>query len=220
MMTCKSVQRSLWEFAEATLGEIEQQEVAAHLSGCGECDLHRRQVRSLSAGLRNLPVMKVPEIASMRLQVLASYRMQGRLPSHLSLWWARAVMAFNHLLKPLAVPAAGGLMASFLCFGVIVDTLQYRPSLLADIPVGLFTDVIMDEPSPFGCLGQDVMVQLTVDESGKVTDYTLPRGEVSPAQMQEIGNLVLYSTFIPATSFGQRISAKVLVNIHHIDVRG
>jgi hypothetical protein len=89
------------------------------------------------------------------------------------------------------------------------------------MPVGLFTEVSMDEPSPFASTnGQDVVVQLTVDESGHVTDYTLPRGKASPEQMQEIGNLVLYTTFTPATSFGQRISSRVLVDIHHVNVRG
>ena len=43
---------------------------------------------------------------------------------------------------------------------------------------------------------------------------------MSPEQMHDIGNLVLYSTFKPATSFGQRVSGKILVGIHHIDVRG
>jgi hypothetical protein len=37
--------------------------------------------------------------------------------------------------------------------------------------------------------------------------------------MREIGNLVLYSTFIPATAFGQRVSGKILVGINHINVR-
>jgi hypothetical protein len=174
-----------------------------------------------TSGLRNLPIRKVPELAAMRLQVLASHRKHGRLPSRTGQWWARVRMAFDNLLKPLAVPAAGGIMASMLCFGTIVDTLQYRPDLLPDIPVGLFTDVVMTDPSPFACNnGQDVVVQLTVDESGRVTDYTLPRGKASPEQMQEIGNLVLYTTFTPATSFGQRISSRILVDIHHVNVRG
>jgi hypothetical protein len=213
-MTCKSVRHSLWESA---LGP----EVLAHLGECGECEMQRRQIRSLSAGLRHLPVRKVPELAAMRLQVLMSHQRQGRLPTRLGQLWSRIQLSFDNLLKPLAVPAAGGIMASFLCFGGIVDTLQYRPDLLlADIPVGLFTQVTMEEASPFGCQGQDVIVQLTVDENGKVTDYTLPRGGASPSQMQEIGNLVLYSTFRPATSFGQRISSRILVDIHHVNVRG
>jgi hypothetical protein len=213
-MTCKSVQHSLWE---SPLNE----EVIAHLSECGDCEMQRRQIRALAAGMRKLPIRNVPELATMKLQVLASHRKQGRLPSRLDQWWRRAQLAFDNLLKPLAVPAAGGLMASFLCFGVIVDTLQYRPDWrMMDIPVGLFTEVTMQDASPFGCSGQDVIVQLTVDESGKVTDYTLPRGGASPEQMQEIGNLVLYTTFTPATSFGQRISSSVLVDIHHVNVRG
>jgi hypothetical protein len=217
-MTCKSIQSLLWDSPD--LKDDGRAAVAAHLAECGECELERRRIRALSAGLHNLPVKHVPALATTRLQVLASYRVQGRLPGRFQQFRSRALLAFDNLLRPLAVPAAGGLMASFLCFSVIVDTLQYRPDLGLDIPVGLFTQVTMDEPSPFGCLGDDVRVQLTVDASGKVIDFTLPRGGASPDQMQDIGNLVLYSTFKPATSFGQRVSAKILVDIHHMNVRG
>jgi hypothetical protein len=212
-MSCRSVQGSLWE---TPLSE----DVIAHLNGCGECETQRRQIRALSAGMRNLPTRKVPELATLKLRVLASHRVQGRLPSAFSRWCSRMKLAFDNLLKPLAVPAMGGIMASFLCFGVIVDTLQYRPDWRPDVPVGLFTEVAWDEPSPFGCQGQDVIVQLTVDESGRVTDYTLPPGTASPAEMQEIGNLVLYATFTPATYFGQRVSSRVMVLVHHVNVRG
>jgi hypothetical protein len=212
-MTCKSAQHSLWEMPLS-------EEVIEHLNECGECETERRQIRALSAGMRKLPVLKVPELATLRLKVLASHHVQGRLPSVFREWCFRMKMAFDNLLKPLAVPAMGGIMASFLCFGVIVDKLQYRPDWTPDVPLGLFTTVSMDDPSPFGCMGEDVIVQLTVDENGRVTDYTLPHGTASPSQMQEIGNLVLYTTFTPATAFGQRISSRVLVDIHHVNVRG
>ncbi len=38
--------------------------------------------------------------------------------------------------------------------------------------------------------------------------------------MREIGNLVLYSSFTPATAFGQPVTGKILVNILHINIRG
>jgi hypothetical protein len=212
-MTCRTVQHSLWESPVS-------EEIIAHLNECGDCESERRQIRALSAGMRNLPIRRVPELATLKLKVLASHQVQGRLPSAFRQWGGRMKMAFDNLLKPLAVPAMGGIMASMLCFGVIVDKLQYRPDWSPDVPVGLFTAVTMDDPSPLGCEGEDVIVQLTVDETGKVTDYTLPHGTASPEQMQEIGNLVLYTTFTPATSFGQRISSRVLVDIHHMNVRG
>jgi hypothetical protein len=88
-----------------------------------------------------------------------------------------------------------------------------------DIPIGLYTNVILDDVTPFSVAGKDVMVQLTVDSNGQVSDFTVPSGDASSDEMREIGNLVLYSTFIPATAFGQRVSGKILVGINHINVR-
>jgi hypothetical protein len=134
---------------------------------------------------------------------------------------SRARLIFDNLLRPIAVPAAGGMLASFLCFGAIVDTLHIHPEWQNDIPVGLFTVATIDDASPFSVNGKDVIVQLTIDEKGAVSDFEVPQGAVSsPDDLREIGNLVLYSSFIPATAFGQRVTGKVLVNIHHINIRG
>lgn len=217
-LNCKSVQASLWDEAEAGPA------IKNHLRACHDCRLHGEEVRSLRTGFHGLPHKAVSPILATRLRVIAS-RERSRLilrrdiATRASEIWSRLKLHFDNLWRPLAVPAAGGLLASVFCFGTIVDTLQVRPDFGLDIPVGLFTQVMMDDVSPFSGVGKDVIVQLTVDSSGKVVDFA-PQGPMSPDQMHDIGNLVLYSTFKPATSFGQRVSGKVLVGIHHIDVRG
>lgn len=226
---CKSIRNSLWDYAAGTLGAKAREAVAVHLRDCRECDLHRVEIASLRAGLRSLSGRGVSPLLSTRVQVVAS-RERARRLSRLDfaarlkdLGW-RARLLFDNLLRPLAVPVAGGLLASCLCFGVIVDTLHVHPDWTGefgkDVPVGLYTRVAIDDFSPFLVSGKDVMVQLTVDASGKVSDFMVPQGNVSTDEMREIGNLVLYSTFIPATAFGQRVSGKILVNIHHINIQG
>jgi len=218
---CKSVQPWLWEFAVSGADASEDCRLSQHISVCEDCQLESRRMRALSAGLRHLPVKQAPPLPATRLLVLASHAKQGKVPHPLRTLLNRIGQTLDHIWRPLAVPAAGGIMASMLCFTTIVDQLAFRPELLgADIPVGLFTEVKLSDASPFTCNGTDVVVQLTVDSHGRVTDFTVPRGKASAAEIQEIGNLVLYSTFTPATSFGQKISSKVLVDIHHVNVRG
>jgi hypothetical protein len=85
----------------------------------------------------------------------------------------------------------------------------------------LFTQVAIDDFTPFSVYGNDVVVELTVDGNGRVSDFEVPQSNsVSPAELSEIGNLVFYSTFTPATAFGQRVTGKILVSIHHINIRG
>jgi hypothetical protein len=179
-------------------------------------------------GLRYLPVRKVPPMVNMQLRVLAS-REQARRITHRNFrtWLAEVVskawLFFDNLLKPLAVPAVGGLLASTLCFGMIVDTLHLHGNhdWQDDIPLNFSSDVGIGDVSPFSIGGQAVLVQLCIDSKGQVTDYTLPfTPNPSAAQLHEIGNLVLFSTFTPAMRMGRPVASKKLFYLDSMNVKG
>jgi hypothetical protein len=230
-LDCRSVRRLLWDHASGDYktGMIAQSEriaVDAHLDDCRECLLHRGEVRSLHSGLRHLPAMKVPPMLNTRLRVLASRDRSRRLVRRdFASWIAEmksvAKLFFDNLLRPFALPAAGGILASTLCFGVVVDNIHLPQNWENDLPVGISTEVAVEEWSPFSYGSKDVLVQLTVDSQGHVTDYALPEAaHASPEELQEIGNLVLYSTFSPAMRLGQRVAGKRWFNLGHYSVKG
>ena len=221
----------MWDFvagslAASGLSDAERGAVAVHIESCQACNLHRLEVQSLRTGLRHLPQVRVPSLLNARLRVMAS-KERWRNETHRD-WRSRLTEArwrfgliFDNLLKPIAVPAAGGLLASFFCFFLIVGTLHMTPTLEDDVPLGLYTEVMIDELTPFGFQGRDVMLQLTVDANGKVTDFEVLQAELtSLEEVRDIGNLVMFSTFTPATRFGQRVSSKKLFSIRHISVTG
>jgi hypothetical protein len=230
-LNCKTVRRALWEYpggdyASGILSEEERAGIDLHLDDCGECVLHRGEVRSLRSGLRHLPSVGVPQILTTRLRVLASRERARRLVRRDFASWAeelrsRARLFFDNLLRPFAVPAAGGILMSCLCFGTLVGTLHVGPDWANDLPVGISSELAIDELSPFTCDGKDVMVQLSVDSEGNVTDYELPQAaHASPEELREIGNLVLYSTFSPAVRMGRRVASKRFFLIQHSSVKG
>jgi hypothetical protein len=229
-MSCGSVRSALWDYAAGTLGSSECDGVALHLEWCRECALHRAEVRSLRTGLKSLREKSASSLLATRLRVVASrersrFLLRRDLAARLSDLRASAALVFDHLLRPFAVPAAGGILASFFCIVLIVDTLHFHPEWQPDIPVGLFTQVTIDGVSPFSVDGPDVTLQVTVDASGAVSDFEVPPDgkqihNASRAEMKEIGNMVLFSTFTPATSFGQKVSGKILVGSRHINIRG
>src|SRR5437660_607495 len=128
-LNCRVVRSSLWDFSSGALEGSVSRSVSSHLGACRECDLRRLEVSSMRAGLRQIPARQAPPMLETRLRVLAS-RERSRLlarrdfPAWLREKALRARLLFDNLLKPFAVPAAGGLLASFLCFGVLVDNLQ------------------------------------------------------------------------------------------------
>jgi hypothetical protein len=224
-LDCKSVRSALWDYTTDSLDGPEGRAVAAHLSDCRECGLHRAEVRSLRTGLKSLPELNVSPLLRTRLRVIASRErsrqaLRRNLAARTADLRSRAKLVFDNLLRPIAVPAAGGMLASFLCFAMIVDTLHYHPEWQTDIPIGLFTQVAIDDASPFSVNGKDVLVQLTIDKNGTVSDFEVPQGTASPEELREIGNLVLFSSFTPATHDGQPVTGKILVTINHINIRG
>ncbi len=226
---CKNVRANLWDYAAQVLPCTENDAIDRHLDACRDCDRCLADVSSLRAGFRNMPVQPVPPLVATRLRVIASRERSRQLLRLNPLGWLRdklstAMMSFDNFLRPYAFPATGGLLTSCLCFGLIAHTLQMRPYLTEDqdndMPIGLFTQMTIDDVSPFCFSKKDVTVQVTVDADGNVTDYSLPQGaNPTPDELKEIGNLVLYSTFTPATRFGQRVSSKRLFAIGHLDVR-
>lgn len=225
-VSCGAVRSSLWDFTAGTLDPETSTMVAAHLDDCRACRLHRAEVGSLSTGLKHLPKMMPAPLLRTRLSVIASReRSRQMLRRNLAARWAefrsRLKLVFDNVLRPIAIPAMGGMLASTLCFGVIVDTLQFRADWSDDIPVGYYTQVAIDDVTPFSDVaGRDVLVQLTIDRNGNVVGFEVPQGNTTPDELKEIGNLVLYSSFTPAMAFGDRVTGKILVHIQHLNVRG
>lgn len=225
-VNCRTVRGSLWDYTAGTLDESGKRAVASHLQECRECGLHRAEVRSVSFGLKSLPQLNVSDMLGTRLRVIASrerarHLLRRNLAARFEEFRSRMKLLFDNLLRPIAIPAAGGLLASSLCFGMIVDTLQFYPDWDDDIPVGFYNQVAIDDVSPFtDSGGQDVLVQLTIDRNGNVIGYEVPQRNATPAELKEIGNLVIYSSFTPAMAFGDRVSSKLLVHIQHMNVRG
>ena len=222
---CSTYRDELWDFAAGRLTPSERKVISEHVRECHDCQSEMRDLAYMNQGLRTLPKKSPPAILHTRLQVLASREhsrqvLRRTMAIRFREFRSRFKLTFDHLLKPLMVPASGGLLASFLCFGVIVDSLHLDRNLGVDVPIGLFTSVVLEDASPFSTNSKDVMVQLTVDEKGNVSDFTLPQGAASSDEMQAIGNLVLYSTFKPATRLGIPVSSKILVNIQHMRVKG
>jgi hypothetical protein len=168
--------------------------------------------------LLTLPQAKVPAHLTAQLRVMASHERQRRVRRFPLLDTLN--LHFNNLLKPLAVPAVGGLFSTFVLFLALLDTLHVQHYIGYDTPLGVRTEVVLDDYSPFVANTEDLVVEVSVNEKGVVTDFHVPGGKIDKAQMLQLGNLVLYSTFTPATTDGKPTPGKLVVSFHHINVRG
>src|SRR5437764_8327634 len=108
-MTCWTVRRRLAYF-DNSLPDKEGLALRAHLRDCGRCSRRSDGYRLSRRALRALPQRTPPMELTTRLRIAASRELaqQAMGSSRFRDWAGRLKLALDNLMKPLALPAAGG----------------------------------------------------------------------------------------------------------------
>jgi hypothetical protein len=165
-----------------------------------------------------------------RLRVLASHeasRRRERQAGRFTSWRRSLELWLGELMRPLAIPTAGGFVAAVLLFSMLAPSLAVRGASVetADTPTGLYTVATVKSSLPFGYGGQDLLVDVSVDEFGRMIDYSIPQAyylKSSPELRRNIENHLITMVFNPATSFGQPTSGRIRLwfRTSRIDIKG
>jgi hypothetical protein len=196
------------------------------ISGQQDRDDHR-----LRDVMKALPRRMPSSELRIRLEVLAS-RERARQLARLtfsqqwSAWKERTSLVMNNLMKPLMVPVAGGLAAACILFGMLVPdfTVETHP-VHNDVPTGLFTEATVKETIPVSISDHDVVIDLHVDEQGRMTDYHVIAGQnllQNETVRRRLESTLLLTQFTPASYFGVPTTGKIRISFRtkRIDMRG
>jgi hypothetical protein len=231
-MDCYGVRRFLAGYCDDSLPSEKRQAVRAHLAGCRSCAARSQQYVRGRAALRALPVLTPPKQLLVSLRILASRESARRQlgegpPGPLARWAVRTRLQAQALMRPLALPMAGGLLSAVLLFGLVVPNF-FAPSRAthnADVPTILSTEPSFVGMGPFSFGGDEVVVDLIVDSQGRFVDYSLPTGQSwvrDPEAKRSVENALLFTRFSPGTTFGQPALSRIRITLRrsYIDVRG
>jgi anti-sigma factor RsiW len=215
-MSCKFVQDSLSSYVDERLAEADRSQVALHLAACGECARVHKRMLDLRGSLRAMRPVRMPRKLAIDLRILASKELLRSRQTKWQQWmdWARLTM--DNMMRPLAVPAAGGFASALLMFAILMPGLN---SLRGVAAAPAYT---VESVEPGAALNPDeTLIEVQLDERGRMVDYYMPQGQMT----SEIGNLLLFSTFTPAaitpaSQFLQPTSGKVVIRISRIVVKG
>jgi hypothetical protein len=196
-----------------------------HLAACGECATRYEQMVELRQNLRSLPIAQAPARLATDLQVLASRelvrrRIRSSASALMQNWGERARLLIDNLMRPLALPfVGGGLTSALFIFGMLMPNLGFLHNAVNDTPSGIYTEASLIKVAAFASPGKnsdDTVVEVSIDGRGHMVDYNLLQGKMTG----EIGNLLLFSTFTPATIFMQPTAGKVVIRRSQIVVKG
>ena len=238
-MGCERVQERISWFLDRRLASAEREEVSTHLKSCPACTAHLHSLEGVRAVLRGMKQPLVPAALATQLRVLASHERARQLAyasfsSRLRYWADCSSLLFDNLMRPLAVPFAGGILSALLLFGMLVPYLSFHHNFADDLqlstsspPGGRLVESLPGDgaptwfwtgssPEPFldsanaATSGDETVLQLVIDETGHVADYSVSRGQLTP----EMQSIIMWSRFTPATLNGRSTWGKACVVFH------
>ena len=228
-MKCRTAIRELSLSMDGRKRQGELGELQQHLSRCPECALRAHRLGKLKGSLGELPRRTVPRELTAALRVIASRERLRRL-RHASLepalehWGGLVRVWMGNLMRPLALPFAGGLVSALVLFNMLAPMYaNHDRYLVADVPTVLVTTAGLKSSLAFGLSGDDIEVVVLVDDQGRMIDYSIPPGQsVNPALRRCIMNTLVCTQFTPATVFGQPRSGELRIKLRYnqIEVKG
>jgi hypothetical protein len=127
----------------------------------------------------------------------------------------------DNLMRPLAIPLAGGLISAMLLFSMLMPSLASVRNFSNDVQVALFTEPAVKAQNPFALPDEDFVVEVIIDGQGRMIDYTITQGPsvVKNNELRRaIENKLLFMEFTPATAFGKPRFGKMYLSFNRTNI--
>jgi len=221
-MKCTKARSLLSLHLDGELDRVQSRKIEEHINACSRCHSEFVSLRGASLLVARVGRKKAPEDLALRLRLAMSREAAQHRVSPLE----RIRFRFEHVFDAFMVPATAGLVSAVVFFGLLigfftlpadkndvpVSTVFYTPPELAISPFGLTENVSSDS----------VVIEAYIDSNGRVQDYRVlssPDGKFSDVDPR-IKNMLIFTVFRPATSYGRPTAGKAVLSFSEINVKG
>lgn len=174
-MTCWSTKRRSADYVDGRLPGTERCRVADHLAECQSCAQRVDELLSVRTTLQDLSDPQPPGRLRTELLVIASRERRLARTSRLERIWNRWKLRAHELMRPVTIPATGGLLSSFVLFAALALTISTTTRAVTyEVPV-IYADKTDANLVPVE-LRSSVVLTLSLDGSGRITDYAVRDG--------------------------------------------
>ena len=221
-MKCSDTRPLLSLYLDGATSRNERVAVEQHLRECAECGTHFAQLRRTHALIGAAGRKPAPPDLALRLRVALSQEMAARRQPR----WTGLLVRLENPFNAFMVPAAAGVATAVIVFGLLIGYLV--PNAMGksnDVPTMLYTPPEISF-SPFGLSmgsadADSLVVEAYVDANGRVQDFkVLSAPEHGKDLTPELKNMLIFTTFKPATAFGQPTSSTAIISFSNVQVKG
>jgi hypothetical protein len=228
--TCAAVQRAFSDYLDGAVSGRAMQEIARHIDGdgsgegggCGACAREFAAWRATHEAVSALGPAKAPSDLGLKLR-LAISREQVRRASR---WTDRVGLAWDNAVRPMLLQVSAGLVGTIVLVGSI-GLLAAPPQAVEanDEPLSAVTapHYLYSTVLPGAIVTANdaaILVEASVDNTGRVYDYSIVSGPEDGAVRQQVARQLLGSVYQPASVFGLPVRGRVLVTFSGISIRG
>jgi anti-sigma factor RsiW len=221
-MKCSQARSLFSLYLDGMLTGTEMLPLGAHLDSCDACSRAYSSLRRTQQLLASMGRKKAPDDLALKLRLAISREVARSRPPY----FAGLRVRIENLLHAFMVPATAGLASAVVMFGLLMGFLAVPlPVKSADVPLTFSTTPQLEE-SAFGntydSLKDDsLVIEAYVDSNGRVQDYRVLSDPENPKELPaQVKNMLIFTTFRPATFMGRPTAGTAVVSFSRISVKG
>ena len=216
---CDGAQELMSPFIDSMATPEEVSRLELHLNECEPCQRQLQSFISVRSLLTRMEQPKPPEDMVLQTRVRLS---QARNSNVLE----RLENRLSNALRPIAIPAVGGVCVTMLFFGILLGAtlsnttvVAHAESVMDRTSAGLYSPVRTTNLTMLRFAGSDtegleepLMIETHVGDTGKVLDYKIISGPDTPEVKRWIREQLSLATFTPASAFGRPVDSKIILS--------
>jgi len=221
-MTCGQAKLLFSSYLDGAVSGTQMQAVSRHLESCRGCSRQYFSLRQTQQLLAQVGRRKAPADLGLKLRVAMSREIaRSRRP-----FLDSVLLRLSNGLNAIMVPATAGLASAVVVFGLLMGFLALPLQAgNPDVPLVVGTDPQLQQIN-FGATLDSIhegslVIEAVVDSNGRVQDYRiLSDSGASPDLLPKVKNMLIFTTFRPATSLGRPTPGRAVLSFSKISVKG
>jgi Putative zinc-finger len=187
--------------------------VRYHLAHCVACVNDLARYEALHSELRQLSRQRVSPELALRLRVQVSQELHRN-------FFQRVLVRLENIFRPVLFPSVAGSLVALICIVLMLGAGAPQASNIPDVPFVTPPRIQVLPQVNLGAGAQPLVLVTNVNAQGRVTSYKIISGQQTPGLINRLDQMMYYSLFEPATSFGRPTSGQVVLSFRTITVRG